>query len=239
MVYWQSDFYRFKCSLRILWRRFYDVKLKSTSKDGCVEELLKSNLIEILNTPETNFDWEEETEPFPYGLIYFENLTENANYYYWDFGDTLNTFEFEPTHRYETFGNFEVTQIAYDTTSYCSDTVVYEIYVEYFDGIFIPTAFMPDADYGEAKIFLPKGIHLVEYEIFIYNNSGNLMWTSSLIDSGGNPIESWDGKFNGKEMPKGVYFWNASATFDNGIEWKGQKQKNGKYYKSGILKLIR
>ncbi len=98
---------------------------------------------------------------------------------------------------------------------------------------------MPDADYGEAKIFLPKGIHLVEYEIFIYNNSGNLMWTSSLIDSGGNPIESWDGKFNGKEMPKGVYFWNASATFDNGIEWKGQKQKNGKYYKSGILKLIR
>lgn len=217
---------------------FYNIKLKSISKDGCEVSLLKTDYIEVYNKPILDFVWTEETNPFPYGLVYFDNYTEDANTYIWNFGDSIVSTEFEPEHRYDTYGDFIITQIAIDTISGCSDTLVEEIYVDYFDGLFVPNAFMPDAGIGEEKFFLPKGKHLTNYQILIYNNSGNLMWESTEL-SFGCPAEGWDGMYNGKPMPQGVYFWKINATFENELEWRGQPDENGKYKTTGFLTLIR
>lgn len=215
----------------------YDVTL-TVLNEHCSALVTKENFIEVFNKPEPDFSWQEETNPFPYGLVYFSNYTTDANSYLWSFGDTINSSDLEPEHRYETYGDFLVTQIAFDTLSGCSDTIEKTITIEYFDGLYVPNAFIPEAGIGDERFFLPKGKHMKDYHIWIFNNSGNLMWESTLLDFG-SPAEGWDGSYNGSPMPQGVYFWKIEATFENDIKWKGQKQDNGKIKSNGYLTLIR
>jgi gliding motility-associated-like protein len=43
-----------------------------------------------------------------------------------------------------------------------------------------------------------------DYKLEVYNRWGMLMYTSTDVKSG------WDGKYNGKDAPEGVYYWVTS-----------------------------
>ena len=75
--------------------------------------------------------------------------------------------------------------------------------------LIVPNAFAPDLNYiGEDALFLPKGHSLKEYEIWIYDQWGSVVWYSNKIDPDiKSPAEGWDGKHmdSGEPLPMGVY----------------------------------
>lgn len=66
----------------------------------------------------------------------FENNSQNANQFFWDFGDGNTSTEFEPTHGYTEPGNYTVTLVAMDSTGcYEVDSAFVDISVGSFEGI--------------------------------------------------------------------------------------------------------
>jgi len=215
----------------------YGIKL-IVKNENCSDTTENLNYITVFNTPKTDFSYEVEAEPFVHGRYYFTNETLDANSYLWNFGDTLYSSELNPEHRYDTYGKFMVTLIATDTISMCTDTAKYLLDVKYFEGLYIPNAFAPSTEFGDASKFLPKGKHLIEYNIQVYNISGKLMWMSNLLEDG-QPLEFWDGKFKNVDMPQGIYIWKVYAKFDNNDIWEGQPDKHGIKKTEGTVTLIR
>ena len=101
-------------------------------------------------------DCEVATSSVPIADVYcegltvaFENESEYAYEYYWDFGDTLNPNSssslIEPTYTYPDSGSYEVTLIANPET-FCSDTSVVEfsLYPDLFPFFEIPEIICED-----------------------------------------------------------------------------------------------
>lgn len=98
------------------------------------------------------------------------------------------------------------------TADGCSNTDSVTINKDCF--INIPNAFTPDGD-GQNDYFLPRQFlsrSLTAFKMSIYNRWGEVIYESSSINGRG-----WDGKFNEKEQPMGVYVYMIDATFDNGV----------------------
>ncbi len=85
---------------------------------------------------------------------------------------------------------------------------------------FIPNAFSPNGD-GINDHFSLFGYKDIRIEVLeILDRWGNLVYRSGPFLLGeGNPL--WDGNFNGKKMPAGVYLWQLKAVFpDNFIDYR-------------------
>jgi gliding motility-associated-like protein len=79
----------------------------------------------------------------------------------------------------------------------------------------IPNSFTPDGD-GVNDYFLPRQFlsrSLNAFKMTIFNRWGEIIYESSTVNGSG-----WDGKFNDKPQPLGVYVYVIDATFDNGVK---------------------
>jgi len=77
----------------------------------------------------------------------------------------------------------------------------------------IPNAFSPNND-GSNDYFLPRQLlssSIVKFRMIIYNRWGQEIFQTTAIDGRG-----WDGKFNGKDQPLGVYVYRVDVTFASG-----------------------
>lgn len=77
----------------------------------------------------------------------------------------------------------------------------------------LPNAFTPNGD-GNNDYFFPRQLiskGLISFEMDIYNRWGQMIFSTQNIDGRG-----WDGKFNDKEQPAGVYIYKITAVFKNG-----------------------
>lgn len=68
------------------------------------------------------------------------------------------------------------------------------------DPIFIPNAFTPNGD-GLNDIFKPEGKTIAALDIMVFTQWGELIFHSNTLGTG------WDGRFNGKPQPSGVYMY--------------------------------
>lgn len=67
--------------------------------------------------------------------VQFENESENANEYFWDFGDGNTSNEFEPDHVYSEPGTYTVTLYATDTAGcFDGDSTIIEINIGLYEG---------------------------------------------------------------------------------------------------------
>jgi len=73
----------------------------------------------------------------------------------------------------------------------------------------------------------------------VYNNFGEMVWQSNKLNAQGQPTEGWDGTINGHLAQQGVYVWQASAVFMNGLEWRGMTYNGSAPQRSGTVNLIR
>ena len=67
--------------------------------------------------------------------------------------------------------------------------------------IFIPNVFTPNGDGLNDNFYAVIGCDLDYYAMYIFNRWGQLIFESS------DQYEVWDGKYEGKEVPDGVYFY--------------------------------
>ncbi|MBP5516497.1 MAG: gliding motility-associated C-terminal domain-containing protein [Bacteroidales bacterium] len=83
-------------------------------------------------------------------------------------------------------------------SEHCTDTAMMVIPV-FHHSVYAPNAFTPDnANNSEFKLYMDG---VVDYELFIYNRSGVLVFHST------DPEMGWDGSINGFACPQGTYVW--------------------------------
>ena len=67
--------------------------------------------------------------------------------------------------------------------------------------VLVPNAFRPGGVNSEFRATATADVQIDNFQLMIYNRWGQMIFESKDIGSG------WDGKFNGKEVPGGVYVW--------------------------------
>ena len=205
----------------------YDVTLITTSSAGCTDTLPRFGMITAWPNPIADFT--EGPDPatilFPY--ITFENLSDGANYYYWDMdywnlGDGFNYetgSDSDYTHAYNNIDTgYYVIQLVAQNMYGCTDTTYDSLYIRSDYVLFVPNTFTPNND-GLNDFFFPQGIgfrDLRDFEFMIFDRWGDLIFKSESVDL------AWDGKANNGrfEAQQDVYVWLILTS-----DYKGVKHK--------------
>lgn len=94
-------------------------------------------------------------------------------------------------------------------------------FIECGGDLYFPNVFTPNGD-AFNQYFSPVGVNIENYELYIYNRWGNLLFKTSDVN------QPWDGKYKGKDVPEGVYFYVAKYTaFDPATGKPEKKQIRG------------
>lgn len=111
------------------------------------------------------------------------------------------------------FGTYKVVLEVADRSSVCADTVNVQFSISESE-LKVPNIFTPDANSEEAKVFKVTYKSLVKFKCTIFNRWGNKLyeWTD--------PSKGWDGKYNGKYVNTGVYFYAIDALGSEGTHYK-------------------
>jgi gliding motility-associated-like protein len=79
----------------------------------------------------------------------------------------------------------------------------------------IPNSFSPNGD-GQNDYYLPRQFlsrSVNSFKMSIFNRWGQVIFETTNLDGRG-----WDGKFNEKDQPVGVYVYQIDVSFDNGVK---------------------
>jgi gliding motility-associated-like protein len=157
----------------------------------------------VIPNPIANFIVSEPIQLFDNNIYSFENLSQNAITYNWDFGDGATSNSINPTHSYSMPpGFYPVTLVAFNEFG-CSDTATLSIQLVEEPLIYVPNTFTPNYD-GTNDVFLPiidSGIDIYTYRLLIFNRWGEVIFESLNKEVG------WDGSYGGEIMQDGVYIW--------------------------------
>jgi gliding motility-associated-like protein len=182
---------------------FYDVGLRIVSNEDCENYGLVEDMVKVYALPTVAFSPEPEERSIVNPEFSFQNNSENALTYTWDFGDTIGySSDFEPTHRYKKMGWFDVKLLA-ESEFGCKDSAYQKVLVA-FDQIFPPNAFSPNSADLVNQTFLPVNEEVLEagYYLQVFNRWGERIFEAK------DEFIGWDGKMkNGQFAPSGVYTW--------------------------------
>lgn len=142
--------------------------------------------------------------------IRFQNLSQDAISYEWEFGDGQSSTEVHPNNTYDEYGSYVVTLIATDWKG-CKDTVQKPVYIEEEWYVYVPNTFTPDQDEFNGT-FAVSTIGIRQLSIEIYNRWGQLIFEAQ------NPRFTWDGTYNGVVIPDGTYTYKIEFTTNSGRE---------------------
>ncbi len=208
---------------------FYDwgkhgATLIVSHRNVCFDTLALTDIIEVFSSPTANFSFEEIITDPASGMFEFTDLSVGAVRWYWEFGDGDTSTLQNPPHRFYSNGQ-KLVKLTVWGENECPDDTIQGVTPLPMHGLFIPNAFTPGLDNGDAALFQPKGVGLREFEIAIYSSFGQLLWTSvteELID--GQPGKGWNGNYRDNQMPQDVYTWQVkNAIFDDGTIWSGKR----------------
>ncbi|MEQ8572888.1 MAG: PKD domain-containing protein, partial [Fulvivirga sp.] len=199
----------------------YTVSLTASNSVGQTDTETKTQIIEVFETPIAQFDVRPTIVFVPDNPIYTNNNSQRATSFFWDFGDGGTSTESEPTYYYKEEGTYDITLIASNSNG-CADTLRRESIVEgQMNGRFlVPNAFTPNlsgpvsgdasGQPGTNDIFLPLTQSVKEFEMFIFNRWGEMLFRSK------DKNISWDGYYNNKLCPQDVYIYKVNLVFENG-----------------------
>ncbi|MFL5753363.1 MAG: PKD domain-containing protein [Bacteroidia bacterium] len=217
----------------------YGATLIATSFATCSDTVSLPNSVTVNPSPTAGFNYNQlYSDGVPNGTIQFLNTSTGASAYAWSFGDGGTGIEVHPEHQYPGIGTYTATLIV--TNQYqCADTATLPVTVDYFQGLFVPNAFIASSPFPDLAVFLPKGKTIKEYKLQVFNTWGTLLWETEKLDDNGSPVEGWDGTYKGELCAQDVYVWKIEARFKNESLWMGKKYENGEVKNTGTITLIR
>ncbi|GAB2984495.1 hypothetical protein GCM10027049_22920 [Mucilaginibacter puniceus] len=220
----------------------YTVTLRATNTtSGCTEIFVRTAYINLYGPPKTAFDISPDSvTTIPnYTFSFIDRTPADAVSWQWTFGDGQTSTRRNPTVTYPDTGVYRVT-LTTATANGCDSTITRTVRIGGVPGqLFLPNAFMPESATTELRTFMAKGSGIKTWHLQIFNNYGQLVWQTTKLSPKGEPEEGWDGTFKGVPLPQGVYQWQASATFINGTEWKGNSYKDELPKRVGSVHLIK
>ncbi|MCF8379376.1 MAG: PKD domain-containing protein [Bacteroidales bacterium] len=178
-------------------------------------------IIRVNEVPEASFMIEKQEDLNQNISVYFYNYSRGAESYSWDFGDGNISTEANPTHVFDTPGNYDIL-LKVSSNYGCIDTMILSNALKSQNPVIkIPNAFSPNKNgpnggyysNGENRneIFHPSFIETpVEYQLRIFNRNGNLLFESKDLNIG------WDGYYMQELQPRGVYIYKLRVKFENG-----------------------
>ncbi len=189
----------------------YDVTFEVESSLGCSYQVIQT--ITVHDAPIAGFGMSASSVELD-EVINFTDASSGASVWSWSFGDGFGvSSDQNPNYTYGSAGDFEVTQIVYNSFG-CSDTAVAMVTItdEQLFPPAVPSGFSPNGD-GENDELKVLGGPFVEIELKVYNNWGNLIFESTVQEEG------WDGTWKGKAQPKGDYIYTVKAITVEGEEF--------------------
>ena len=198
----------------------YTVGLIAIGAGNCSDSIFIDEFITVNPTPEADVEHQRINDA---DTVQFYDYSSGAIAQVWFFGDGDSSHVQNPLHRYPTYGIFN-TALVVENEYGCTDTLVKEIDLDFYKGLFLPNAMAPSNAEEGVRWFTPTGIGLSSFHIVVYDVWGNKLWESTSLDNG-RPNESWDGtNLDGKPMPPDTYFWHITeASFKDGSQFKGER----------------
>ena len=173
--------------------KHYSVSLTVTSDSGCVSTLTKTNYITVYPAPVSAFSATPLITTIVDPVITITNLSSGSHSWKWNFGDTgTDSMQILLSHTYADTGSYTI-QLATATQYGCRDTSYQTITIEPDFVLYIPSAFTPNGD-GINDTFIPKGIFINEFEMFIFDRWGTMIYSTDDI------TKPWDGSVNGSSL---------------------------------------
>ena len=145
----------------------------------------------------------------------FDNRSERATRYNWNFGDSTGSTDINPVHQYKRTGIYTVCLTALSASG-CADTFCRQVPAEVRVACDVPNAFSPNGD-GKNDILFVRGGAITSVHFRVYNRWGQMVFESKNLQNG------WDGTFNGAPQEQDAYAYMLTATFIDGSTF----QKNG------------
>lgn len=140
--------------------------------------------------------------------ITFENQSQNATSYIWDFGNGSGDTFPHPSTTYPDPGMYNVTLIAVDDKG-CTDTITKPINIEEEWYVYIPNTFTPDGDrFNNDWSISTVGVRSLE--VSLYNRWGEVIFTSNDLNF------EWDGTYLGLYVPDGTYTYDVNFVTNSG-----------------------
>jgi gliding motility-associated-like protein len=183
----------------------YTVSLIVSNPQGCLDTLIQTNLIQVLQRPVAGFT------VFP-SIIYTEdpfiqlnNSAQNYNTgeYYMGNGAVVDIYTTQYNYGITEPGQFMISQVVYNNLG-CSDTAEAYIQILATPTLYVPNAFTPDGD-GENDYWIPVATAMYSIEVKVFNRWGEEVFTTTDL------AKTWDGRYNGKDCSVGVYTWKIMA----------------------------
>jgi gliding motility-associated-like protein len=190
----------------------YSIKLVVTNVFNCSDSLSKIEELEIQQHSIAKFTTNPEVSNYFNPNFDFLNQSSFADDYIWTFGDGSASSEYEPSYSYLDTGNYTVSLVVSNAIG-CSDTAFKTVIVEDVFMLHIPNVFSPNNDnindnYGIQS----RGV--VDYNMNVYTRWGEKVWSTQ------SQTETWNGEYNGKIIPTGIYIYHVLGTASDGSRFQ-------------------
>ena len=160
----------------------------------------------------------------PFHIVFTGIYTDAAKFRWWEMatdpefetGTRDNADEVDYT--FDEFGTYYVRYAVANDDGSCVDysstytITVSESYLP--NSKLLPNAFSPGTSIGVNDVWKVPYKSLVEFHCWIYNRWGTLVYEFT------DPEVGWDGKYRGKYVDTGVYFFVITATGSDGVKYK-------------------
>lgn len=203
-------------------RGSYGVELTVISPNGCPNTTNIDNYLTAMTKPKSSFQFAPNPVTMFNTKVQFYNLSSGAEFYEWQIpGGTPSYSEEEDIETVYPDGvveNYPVDLIVY-TDFGCSDTSQHIVDVLSEVIAYVPNTFTPNGDdYNNTWKVVLAGVEEPSIDIKVFNRWGEMVYHST------DPNEAWDGMYQGKSVPSGLYSYVITA--DDAIstemhEWKG------------------
>ena len=145
------------------------------------------------------------------GLVNFYDQTSNSpNNWLWNFGDGNYSVQSNPTHIFNQAEDFDVSLTVITSLAQCEADFEAYVTVRPNYSFFVPNAFSPNND-GLNDVFRTYTSGVKEFELFLFDSYGKMVFNSS------DDRDSWDGTYDGKPAPQGIYVYQVVMVKDMDI----------------------
>lgn len=176
-----------------------------TSKNLICPDYIYSTNIIVDDYPDINLGSDTSICPGTTGTIVLHDQINPAAVYTWSTGDVANSISVIESGHYWAMGESQ--------NAHCK--TIDSIFIARDCYLNIPNSFSPDGD-GLNDYFIPRellGSGIKIFRMTIYNRWGENIFSTTALDGRG-----WDGKFNGKLQPMGVYVYTIDVAFNNNVK---------------------
>ncbi|MBL1280210.1 MAG: gliding motility-associated C-terminal domain-containing protein [Fluviicola sp.] len=187
-----------------------DITMTVTSIFGCVYVDTMKSLIEVVPSPTANWNFSSNPSTiFETTVQMFDkSVTGIVDWQWYSPGSQPTSSNLQnPIFQFpeDVVKDYPVTLIVTNQQG-CLDTLT--MYVSIVEDIlfYAPTAFTPDGnELNNTWRPIVTGIDIYDYDLFVYNRWGELIWESH------DPSQGWDGTYKGRIIKNDTYIWTATV----------------------------